>query len=128
MVARTLEELITWQLARELQREVLAIVATDAASQDFKFCDQIRDAARSVTNNTAEGFGRGFTNPKDFRQFLRYATGSLYEVRNCLDEAADRGFISAAKHEELVRLAKRAFKANTRLQAYLQTCRPRGIA
>ena len=125
MIARTLDELIAWQLARQLQREVLAIVANEAASRDFKFCDQIRDAARSVANNTAEGFARGRLQPADFRQFLRFAAGSLYEVRTCLDEAVDRGFISAAQHEQLIRLVKRAFKANTRLQAYLRTCRPR---
>ena len=125
MTARTIEELVAWQLARQLQQEVLAIVETQPASRDFKFCDQIRDAVRSVTNNTAEGFARGLYYPKDFRKFLGFAAGSLYEVRNCLDEANDRGFIDAAKHTQLIRLLKRAYKANTRLQAYLRTCRPR---
>jgi four helix bundle protein len=34
--------------------------------RDLKFCDQIRDSARSSTRNIAEGFGR--FEPAEFRR------------------------------------------------------------
>jgi hypothetical protein len=57
MVARRFEDLIAWQVAHELQREVFAFIARSDVSRDFKFCDQIRESTRSTTRNIAEGFG-----------------------------------------------------------------------
>ena len=52
------EDLIAWQLADQLKTEIFAFTSLPPASRDFKYCDQIRDSIRSVTRNTAEGFGR----------------------------------------------------------------------
>jgi four helix bundle protein len=52
------EDLVVWHLANELQRAVFEATATGPASRDFKFRDQVRDSAASVTRNIAEGFGR----------------------------------------------------------------------
>ncbi len=90
--------------------------------RDFKFCDQIRESARSAPSNTAEGFGRFY--PKEFARFLRIAAASLHETTNHLHEGLSIGYITAAEHARLVRLALRAIKANVRLQAYLHRCRP----
>jgi four helix bundle protein len=118
MGVRRFEDLVTWQLAYELQQEVFAFTAILPAARDFKYCDQIRESTRSATRNTAEGFGR--YDPKEFIRFLRIASGSLHETKSRLLDGLDRGYLTASKHEQLVRLLLRGFKANVRLQAYLR--------
>ena len=76
------EDLVVWQLANELQRAVFELTATGPASRDFKFRDQVRDSAASVTRNIAEGFGR--FGDAEFAWFLRVARGSLTETHNSL--------------------------------------------
>ncbi len=118
MGARRFEDLIAWQLAHQLQQEVFAFTERLPVSRDLKYCDQIRDSARSATRNTSEGFGRYY--PKEFHRFLRIAAGSLNETKNHLHDALDRQYLSGDKHEQLLRLTLRALKANVRLQGYLQ--------
>jgi hypothetical protein len=65
--------LIVWQLADELRREILVFTDTGPASRDFKYRDQIRDAIASVCRNTAEGFDR--FRPVEFARFLEFARG-----------------------------------------------------
>jgi four helix bundle protein len=99
---RRFEDLVAWQLARKLQQEVFAFTANPPANRDFKFCDQIQESSRSAPRNIAEGFGR--YSHKDFSRFLRFAAGSLHETKNHLHDARDKGFVTAAKHDELMRL------------------------
>jgi hypothetical protein len=54
---RRFEDLIAWQLADELHREILEFTATPPAANDRDFCNQIRTATRSAKTNTSEGFG-----------------------------------------------------------------------
>ncbi len=117
MTARRFEELVCWQLASQLQKEVFAFTAKRPTSHDVKYCQQIQDSSRSSTRNTAEGFGRFY--PKEFARFLRIAGGSLAETINHLHEGRSRKYLTDNEHERLVRLAFRALKANTRLRAYL---------
>src|SRR5262245_31965737 len=56
MVAKRFEDLIVWQRAHELQEEIFSFTAHPPTSNDFKFCQQIRDSARSATRNIAEGY------------------------------------------------------------------------
>jgi four helix bundle protein len=79
-----------WQLATELKQRVYAFTETGPASRDFKFRDEIRAAARSASDNTAEGFYRYA--PREFNRFVNIARGSLGEVRNQLLHA--RGKVS----------------------------------
>ena len=118
MGVRRFEDLIAWQLADELHREVLAFTATPPAANDRDFCNQIRSATRSAKTNTSEGFGRYYR--QEFIRFLRIAAGSLQETKNHLHEAMQRQFITQAKYVELIRLTLRALKANIRLQQSLK--------
>jgi four helix bundle protein len=86
---------------------------------DLKYCNQIRESARSATRNTAEGFGR-FA-PREFDRFLQIAAGSLHETKNHLQDAFDRGYLDATLRDRIPRLTLRAFKANSRLRCYLRT-------
>ncbi len=111
------EDLVAWQLASQLQSDVLAFTAHGSILRDSKFCDQIRESARLAPRNIAEGFGRYY--PREFARFLRIATASLHETKNHLHHANDQGYLSNLEHERLVRLTLRAIKATTRLAAYL---------
>jgi four helix bundle protein len=71
------EEMEVWQAAQDLAVNVYQDVAH---VRDFSFCDQIKRAAVSVSNNIAEGSDRG-TNT-DFARFLDIAKGSSGEVRS----------------------------------------------
>jgi four helix bundle protein len=115
---RRFEDLIAWQLADELHREVLAFTAIPPAANDRDFCNQIRSATRSAKTNTSEGFGRYYR--QEFIRFLRIAAASLLETKNHLHEAIHRQFLTRAKYVELIRLTLRAFKANVRLQQSLR--------
>jgi four helix bundle protein len=88
MVVNRFEDLDAWQVADELRQEVYALTATGPASQDFKFCNQIRDAASSATRNISEGFGR--FHPKDFAHFMDFSIGSVMEIQDCLRDGVLR--------------------------------------
>ena len=48
----------------------------------FRFAEQLRGAALSVSNNIAEGSGS--TSPREFRQFLNFSRRSVFENANML--------------------------------------------
>jgi four helix bundle protein len=48
----------------------------------FRFAEQIRGAALSISNNIAEGSGS--TSSKEFQQFLNYARRSVFENANMI--------------------------------------------
>jgi four helix bundle protein len=105
-------------LANELQQAVFEVTATGPASRDFKFRDQVRDSAASVTRNIAEGFGR--FGDAEFAWFLRVARGSLTETHNSLRDGHERGYFTATETDAMQFLALRAMKAATGLIRYLE--------
>ena len=119
MEVRRFEDLIVWQLADALRTGVVAFTADGSASRDFKYCDQIRDAAASACRNIAEGFGR--FRPTEFARYLEIAAGSLQEVKDALHDGHRRKYVDDSEHERLVRLALRTLKASYRLREYLQS-------
>ena len=60
------EDLIAWQKARELTKEIYEISRQEPFNKDFGLSNQIQRAAVSIMANLAEGFERGkqrnFTN------------------------------------------------------------------
>jgi len=50
------EDLIAWQKARALTRNIYLLTATERFSKDFGLRDQIQRAAVSIMSNIAEGF------------------------------------------------------------------------
>jgi four helix bundle protein len=119
MGVRRFEDLIAWQLAFQLQREVFAFTATGPAWRDVRYREQIRDASASATRNTAEGFGR--FRPRDFARFLEIAHASLDETRNHLHDGYARGYLVPAGHDRLVHLSIRALAATFRTSRTFRT-------
>jgi four helix bundle protein len=52
------EDLIAWQKARSLTKQVYTVTSQGSFSRDYGLKDQIRRAAVSVMSNIAEGFER----------------------------------------------------------------------
>jgi four helix bundle protein len=117
--AKRVEDLIVWQLADELRFRIHSLTGSGPAAGDWKFRDQLRDAASSSTRNIAEGFGR--FRHREFAQFLRYARGSLFEVSDALRDGIAREYWTAASIKDDLILCKRTTKAVSRFIEYLRT-------
>ena len=69
----------------------------------YRFSDQLRGAALSISNNIAEGAGSA--SKKEFAQFLNFAKRSCFENANMLILFNNRGLIAEAlKDEQLKQL------------------------
>jgi four helix bundle protein len=95
-VATKFEELLSWQRMHELNVEVIRATESGPASRDFKFRDEIRDAADSAERNVAEGFAR--YNPPVFANFLDYSRASAAETRSMLKKGVACGYFSAERY------------------------------
>lgn len=83
------EDLVCWQKARQLVREVYKAFRD---CRDYGFKDQIQRAAVSVMSNIAEGFESGTR--QEFLNYLYIAKGSAGEVRAQLYAAHDIGYLN----------------------------------
>lgn len=115
---RDFREIVAWQLARELRLLADQLLSRPMVAQDFKFRDQLADAARSGPRNIAEGFAR--FKHKEFAQFARIAKGSEAEVLNHFIDATDRGYLSPEEFQQFEHAAKKALKAINGLIRYLE--------
>ena len=119
MRAKRFQELIVWQLADKLRQHIYDITKTGAAATDFKFKSQIREAADSVCDNTAEGFGR-YHHP-EFARFLTIARGSLDEIKSKLRGGFQRKYFTKEQHGQGQRWAVRTHAAMMGLMHHLRT-------
>ena len=116
--AQHFEELDCWQLANEFKLRIYRVIERPVIARDFRFRDQIRDAAASAPRNIAEGFGR--RTHADFAHYLDIARGSLMECQDHRLDAFDRRYIDPVERDEMLILAKRACGAVAALQRYLR--------
>ena len=124
--ARRVEELLVWQRTHELNIQVWKVTNTGSASRDFRFRDQVRDAADSSERNVAEGFGR--FNPAEFARFLDISRASLLEVKSHLRKGFIVGYLKEDEYRQLDQLATRAIQAVARFQRYLRSPQARANA
>ncbi len=96
-----------------------ALLAKPEVATDFKFRDQLRDAARSGPRNIAEGFAR--YRHKEFAQFVRVAKGSLAEVLDHFVDAVDNGYLTTNELAQHEHACKKALKAVNGLIRYLES-------
>ena len=89
----TFEDLEVWQLARELRRGISELVKTFPSEEKYRLTDQMIRAARSVTANIAEGYGR--YHYQENIQYCRQSRGSLFELIDHLTVASDDRYISS---------------------------------
>ena len=112
------EEIIAWQKARMLVREVYLICAGDRLCKDFGLKSQICRAAVSAMTNIAEGFGR--KTDGDFAHFLDVARGSALEVESLLYVALDLKYIQESEFERIYDLSEETVSLISGLTSYLR--------
>lgn len=105
MTIRKFEDIESWQLARELTKQVYTAALTGAFAKDFALRDQITRAAGSSMLNIAEGFD-GRSNA-EFVKFLRYSQRSCSEVQSQLYVALDQSYISQEQFDAIYERAAR---------------------
>ncbi|MGO9482010.1 MAG: four helix bundle protein [Candidatus Kryptoniota bacterium] len=76
------QDLQIWQFAIEVSDELLDIADQLGQKKFFRFAEQLRGAAMSMSNNIDEGSGS--TSNKDFVIFLNKARKSTFENANIL--------------------------------------------
>jgi four helix bundle protein len=112
-------EIAAWRLSREVKLLAYALLERPQVGRDFKFRDQLRDAARSAPRNIAEGFAR--YKHKEFAQFVRVAKGSVGEVLDAFIDAVDNGYLTPAEFAQHEHACKKALSAINGLIRYLES-------
>ena len=98
------EDLIVFQKAMSLSKEIYRITSGGMFSKDWGLRDQVRRASVSILSNIAEGFGK-YSNP-EFKKYLAIANGSSFEVRAQLHLARELGYIGELEAEMLIKMCE----------------------
>ena len=106
--AKDFRDLEVWKWCRELRRDIERLCRGLPRDEQRRLGDQMIRAARSVTANLAEGIGR--YHYLETIQSCRMARGSLYELLDHLQVAADNSYLKASEfkaYDERIRSASR---------------------
>jgi four helix bundle protein len=76
------QDLEVWQRAADLAIDLGHVADHLEERRRYRYAEQLRAAAISISNNIAEGSGS--TSKDDFRKFLNYARRSAFECANML--------------------------------------------
>jgi len=116
--AERFEDLLAWQKARALTKEIYLLTRLEPFARDYGLSGQIQRAVVSIMSNIAEGFER--SNPGDFQRFLLIAKASCGEVRSQLYIASDIGYITEIEFNRLRDLAVEVSRIISGLLAAVQ--------
>jgi carbamoyl-phosphate synthase large subunit len=94
---RDYKDLIVWQKAMRLAKEVYRATSTYPKEERFGLVAQMRRAAVSIPSNIAEGQARHTSG--EFVQFISYAEGSLAELDTQALLSIELGFVTPAAVE-----------------------------
>ncbi len=81
-----------WQSAIQIADELFTIADELEKKRLFRFAEQLRGSAMSISYNIAEGSGS--SSKKEFKQFLNIARRSTFETANILILLERRSLIS----------------------------------
>lgn len=117
------EDILSWQKARELSREIYD--CSRSITSDLRWKDQIRAASVSVMANIAEGFERSGSN--EFLQALSISKGSVGEVESDLYVALDQSYIPRDRFDSIYGLSEETKRLIAGFMHYLRRSDMRGI-
>ncbi len=100
------EDIIGWQEARKLVKDIYQLTNKGDFAKDFGMRDQIQRAAVSVMTNIAEGFD--CDSQVEFARFLGYSRRSAVEVQSLLYAALDIGYITKTTFDTQYQQAEKA--------------------
>jgi four helix bundle protein len=92
MFAKKIEDLVIYQIAFQLAKEVEELVKSIPHYWQNEDVKQIKRSSSSVPSNIAEGFSQRFY-PKQFIHYLNIALTSSDETKNHLKKLCVGGFI-----------------------------------
>ena len=116
------EDLVIWQQARKLSKDVYEITKSDDFRYDSRFVQQIHAAAGSIMDNIAEGFERDGN--KEFIQFLYIAKGSCGEVRSQIYRAFDAKYIN---EETFTRMLNECLSINKGILNFIKSLKSANV-
>ena len=116
---KNFEEIVAWQKARILTKEIYTISNKGKFDKDFSLKDQIRRSSVSVMANIAEGYDR--RGDKEFVRFLNISKGSLAEVKSHLFVAFDVNYLNEEELKGLIENIDEIGKLLNGLIKYLKT-------
>ncbi|UCS93255.1 four helix bundle protein [Echinicola marina] len=90
------KELRVWQKSMDLAEYCIELVEElNTPGKHFRLIEQFESCSASVPQNIAEGKGRN--TDKEFKQFLYYSRGSLYEMVTLANLFHRRNWITTAQ-------------------------------
>jgi len=103
------EQLDIWKEAIEISGVLFDFAEKSDEKKLYKFAEQLRSAALSISSNIAEGSG-SFSN-KDFANFLNISRRSIFECANILHIYERRKIINREErmkiYPDLINLSKK---------------------
>ena len=108
MKAQHYRELIVWQRAMQLVKEIYNLSKKLPKEELYGLSSQMQRAAVSVPSNIAEGQARD--GKKEFIQFLKIARGSKAELQTQLLICVDIGYLSESEINTAMNLAEETGK------------------
>ncbi len=117
-MSNSYEDLIAWQEAMKLVLAVYEASRHFPSDEVYGLRAQMRRAAVSVPSNIAEGQAR--LTPKDFRNFLGHARGSLAELHTQVLLARSLGYVSPELADPLLAVIARTGRLINGLQSSIK--------
>ncbi|HSL23636.1 MAG TPA: four helix bundle protein [Vicinamibacterales bacterium] len=117
MNAATLDELLVYRKARELDRAITALVRHSDVRKDRMLAEQMNAASLSVVSNIAEGFEQ--TTDRSFARYLVISRASASELRSHISICGDRHELSDDVVATPSALCSEVIRMLTPLIAYL---------
>jgi four helix bundle protein len=94
------EDLEVWQRAADLAFELGNVADILEERRRYRYAEQLRSAALSISNNIAEGSGSSFS--AEFRNFLNFARRSTFECASMLSMFRRQELVSAEIAQQLL--------------------------
>jgi four helix bundle protein len=124
-ILQTFEDLECYKSARQLRIALAKTAKGLAPDEIFRLQDQLIRAARSITANIAEGFGRHHHGEN--LQYCRQARGSLSECMDHISAGLDEGLISYEIYVEHRAKIEESWKILNGYIAHLKRCAESGV-
>ena len=112
---KSFEDLEVWKFCRDLRNTLTDLAKSLPGEEKYRLTDQMVRAARSVTNNVAEGYGR--FHYKESMQFYRQSRGSLYELIDHLDICQDQKYI---KNDQFIKYKEQCTRGIKLINGYIR--------
>lgn len=108
MYIQSYKDLIVWQKAILLIKELYLVTQSFPKSELYSLTSQTKRAALSIPANIAEGYGRN--SRKEYIQFYSIALGSALELETHLIIAKELKFLSEMDYRKVTTLLEEIIK------------------